>query len=146
MFRPELELATYYACVKILRSAGDYLVVEGGVGVVEDYQYHLATLLGIALTSQDAPEPGHIAPYADQEFSLGTARDLFRIIHEEYTRANRSKKALMLDQLAKDKLITARILERGRAEFGAPRQLQTMSAERTASSSSAGRRTTRRSR
>ncbi|MFC6014834.1 AIPR family protein [Plantactinospora solaniradicis] len=113
VFRPDHELATYYACIKILRAAGDFLVVDGGVGVVEDFQYHLAMLLGIALTGHEQPGTKDVARLADEDFTTSTARELLKLIQEEYAKANRSKKILMLDGLAKDALMTERILQRG---------------------------------
>lgn len=114
VFRPDHELATYFACIKILRAAGDFLVVDGGVGVVEDFQYHLAMLLGMALTGCEEPGTKDVARLAGEDFTTGTARELLKLIQEEYARANRSKKILMLDGLAKDALMTERILQRGR--------------------------------
>ncbi|MBC8994026.1 AIPR family protein [Micromonospora chalcea] len=114
VFTPDRQLPIYYACVKILRAAGDFLVVDGGIGIVEDYQYHLAMLLGMVLTGREQPEPQDVAALADADFSTGVAREMLRIIQNEYERANRSKRVLLLDKLAKDALVTEHVVQRGR--------------------------------
>ncbi|MGC5020353.1 AIPR family protein [Micromonospora sp. DT47] len=114
VFDNKCELATYYSCIKILRAAADHLTIDGGIGIVEDYQYHLAMLLGMVLTGQERPRTTAVARLEDADFTTATARDLVKIIQHEYEKAHRSKRILMLDRLAKDELITEQLRDRGK--------------------------------
>jgi hypothetical protein len=113
-FQSSWDLATYAACINILRSAGDYLVVKEGLSVVDDYRYHLAMLLGMALTGKEAPNPKDIALLQDQSFANTLAGELVALIKDEYAKADRTRKIRMYDRLAKDEHITREIFERGR--------------------------------
>jgi hypothetical protein len=118
VFGSAWDLSVYYSCIKLLRAAGDHLVIDAGIGVVDDFKYNLAMLLGMVMTRSEQPSVGDIARISDDDFTTSTARDLVKIIQDEYAKANRSKKVLMYDQLAKDRFLTEAIKERGRRYVG----------------------------
>jgi hypothetical protein len=115
VFGKEHDVAMYYACIKILRAAGDYLMVSGDFDAAENFRYHLAMLLAMVLTGKEEPRPVDIIALRDRDFATTTARDLERLIRREYEAANKTKKILILDQLAKDKIVRDRILDAGRS-------------------------------
>ncbi|WP_238013727.1 AIPR family protein [Dactylosporangium sp. AC04546] len=113
------DLAVYYSCIKLLRAAGDHLLIEAGVSLVDDFRYHLAMLLAMVMAGKEQPSAGDLAGIADHDFTTSTARELVKLINQEYAKVNRSKKILVLDRLAKDEVLTLQILERGREYLGA---------------------------
>lgn len=113
-FQSSWDLATYGACIDILRAAGDYLLIREGLSAVDDYRYHLAMLLGMALSGKEQPDSKDVALLLDKSFSNALASDLVVLIKEEYAKADRARKIRMYDRLAKDEHVTTQIFERGR--------------------------------
>ncbi|MFC7532835.1 AIPR family protein [Actinoplanes sp. GCM10030250] len=124
-FQSSWDLATYGACIDILREADDYLTIKEGLSAADDYRYHLAMLLGMAQTGKETPDSKDIAHLIDRGFPHSLAGDLLLIIKDEYAKADRARKVRMYDRLAKDEHITKQIFERGR------RYLRGMSATAT---------------
>ncbi|WP_422771849.1 AIPR family protein [Plantactinospora sp. WMMC1484] len=113
-FQSSWDLATYGACIDILRAAGDYLLIKEGLSAVDDYRYHLAMLLGMALTGEEQPGPKDVAHVLDKSFPNTTAHELVALIKDEYAKADRARKIRMYDRLAKSEHVTTQIIERGR--------------------------------
>ncbi|WP_189330531.1 AIPR family protein [Actinoplanes ianthinogenes] len=113
-FQASWDLATYGACIDILRDASDYLTIKEGLSGADDYRYHLAMLLGMAQSGKETPSPKDIALLIDHGFPHSMAGELLDLIKDEYAKADRTRKIRMYDRLAKDQHITQQIFERGR--------------------------------
>jgi hypothetical protein len=140
VFAGNWDLAVYYSCIKLLRAAGDHLVIDAGVDLVDDFKYHLAMLLAIVMAEKELPTADDIARISDNDFTTSTARDLVKIIKQEYAKANRSKKILVLDRLAKDEVLTLQILERGREYLAAVSSRRSSRSRRPAGENTSTRR------
>ncbi|MGC5306648.1 AIPR family protein [Micromonospora zamorensis] len=114
VFHPEHPLAAYHACTQLLQASRDFLSAYRKKISVEDFQYQLAMLLGIALARRQEPTMRDLAKIEDAEVRTSLAKELFSIIQEEYDHSSRMTGIYLLDQLAKDADVTKRILERGR--------------------------------
>ncbi len=114
VFHPDHPLAAYHACIRLLQAAREFLSAYRKTISVEDFQYHLAMLLGIALTRKQQPSMRDLARIEDVEATTSIAREMFSTIQEEYDHSSRITGVYLLDQLAKDVEVTKRILDRSR--------------------------------
>lgn len=114
VFSSEYPLAAYHACIQLLRASRDFLSAYRKTIAVEDFQFHLAMLLGIALSRKQHPGSRDIAKLEDLEVGTSVAREMYALIQKEYDSSARRTGVFLMDQLAKDENVTKNLLERGR--------------------------------
>jgi len=115
VFRIEYPLAVYSASIELFRRCLAFLERSDVRTVAEDFVCQLAMLAGIVLARKDRPAVKDIAGLEGVESDELLLDHLLRLIQEEYASRARGTRALLLDQLAKDRATTEAIMERGRA-------------------------------
>jgi hypothetical protein len=113
VFHPDWDVVIYHSCIQLLRESREFLSAFKKTIPVEDFEYHLAMLLAMALTRRDHPGRKDVAKLSDVEIRTSVAREMLELIQHEYDQTSRLTGVVLLDQLSKDAQVTKRILERG---------------------------------
>lgn len=109
-FSPTFELSLYGTCLDLLRTSTDFLTVNERADAIENYEFHLAMLLGMAATG--SADPGRRLgrlPEADLPHKL--LKDLYALVRRVYRDAAKGTRYAGFERVAKDPQVTAQLKE-----------------------------------
>ena len=119
LFHPEHPLPMYTSALNILKGCSDFLADRRYSRTsADDFRYQLATLVGMLTTRKHRPTAKDIADLEDESVEPSVFQAALSIIVEVYDRESRLTGRVILDQLAKDRKVTEKILARGRSHLG----------------------------
>jgi len=119
LFHAGHPLPMYASALGILRGCNAFLLKESySRASAEDFQFQLASLVGMLMTRKHRPKAKEIADLEDSPVPDGILRASLKMIMDVYDRESRLSGVVILDRLAKDPKVTEKILARGRGYLG----------------------------
>lgn len=111
VFHESHPLATYSQAVTILRACENFLRQDPGTkGEVDNFAFHLTTLAAIVMTKKRQPRAQDLAAL-DQVPATDLLRTLLPVVRKAFNEVVNSKDYVLFDQVAKDPMSTARLLD-----------------------------------
>jgi hypothetical protein len=111
VFHDSYPLAAYAQSITILRACEIFLRQDASTkGEVENFAFHLTTLAAVAMTRKKKPRAEDLADL-DQVPTNDLLRSLLPIVRKAFNEVVNSKDYVLFDQVAKDPMSTARLLD-----------------------------------
>lgn len=111
VFHEAYPLATYSQAITILRACESFLRKDSGTkGEVDNFAFHLTTLAAIVMTRKKQPRAEDLAEL-DQVPTPDMLRTLLPVVRQAFNEVVNSKDYVLFDQVAKDPMSTARLLD-----------------------------------
>jgi hypothetical protein len=115
-------LPMFHACLQILRQAEDFLTAHHRAVPADDFKFHLAMLVTMAMTRKENPSSRDLASLENVRASTKILRSMLELIQLEYDQMVRRTGVVMLDQLSKDPSVTGKLMARGRSYLRSTRR------------------------
>lgn len=114
VFHESYPLATYSQAITILRACENFLRQYPGTrGEVDNFAFHLATAAAIVMTRKKQPRAEDLA-FVNQVPETDLLSSLLPVVRQAFTEVVNSKDYVLFDQVAKDPMSTARLLDGAR--------------------------------
>ena len=114
LFNPGYAIQMYSSAIRIVRECEGFLRSSRETsGQIDDFCFHLSMLTAIALTRKAAPSDKDLAAVT-RAASPEIHAEMLQIVREEFAQGAQRRKEVLMDRVAKDPEVTARLLDRGR--------------------------------
>jgi hypothetical protein len=115
LYNGVIPLAAHLNSLRLLRICEQSLLGTSllEIGLIDDFRYHLATVLSLLLTRRERPGADDIARLDLTTLDASRVRDLIPIISERFIQS----RGRLIEEMSTDSDVTARILEDARSLF-----------------------------